>query len=217
MITYAEVSGKPHVLELLTGMTRGEFSALLRDLTPLYEAAEARRLNRPDRKRAPGGGSKYKYALSDRLLMTLMRLHLRLTTEALGLLFDVDKSTVSRNTRRILPLLQELGEVREEWVKPGYQRGRSLEEAIRECPELASIIAVKSQMGSSLHVAKGGDRKGASLLFGASMRPQPPAGLYERQDPFRYGVIVVSVLFIAAVLLLALNSPPIVGNVPHVI
>ena len=40
--------------------------------------------------------------------MTLMLLHLQLNMETLGHLFEVDKSTVSRNTRQILPVLYKV-------------------------------------------------------------------------------------------------------------
>jgi hypothetical protein len=47
--------------------------------------------------------------VSERLLMTMVWLRLYLTCEAVGVLFDVDKSTVSRFTRPILLILRDLG------------------------------------------------------------------------------------------------------------
>jgi len=216
-------------------MTETEFADLLQGLKPLYEAAEAQRLNRPDRKRAPGGGSKYKHDLSERLMMTLMWLRLCLTTEALGRLFDVDKSTVSRNVRQLLPLLQELREETLEWQARRPKRGRSLEQAIHECPDLASIMdIIGPQMGSgqgseSATVAEGTQtssdpsssakaNRSLRKLKDAPMLRQPLAGLQqERLDLSSYRLIIAFILAIAALTMLALNTARMLRNIPYAI
>ena len=66
--------------------------------TPLWVESEYKRLNRPDRQRALGGGCKPTFGLQGQLLVTLVWLRLYLTTETLGFLFGIDKSTVSRCT-----------------------------------------------------------------------------------------------------------------------
>lgn len=236
MITYATVSSEPTVLKSLTGMTESEFADLLQDLGPLYEASEAQRLNRPDRQRAPGGGSKHKHDLSERLLMTLMRLHLRLTTEALGLLFDVNKSTVSRNVRHLLPLLQELGqEETHEWLERGHKRGRSLEEVLRQSPDLAPLIniteyQVRSSQNSESGIVAGGTQTSSVLpssvqASGPPRKPgemdwlhQLPAALQQGGlDPSKYRLVVAFILAIAALLLLTLNTAQGLRSVPYAI
>lgn len=62
------------------------------------------------RLRAPGGGAKRCHDLRGQLLMTLVWLRLYLTGDAVGVLFGVDKSTVSRTTRPLLRLLRESGQ-----------------------------------------------------------------------------------------------------------
>ncbi len=94
----------------MTGVSVKEFDDLLARVRPHYEAMVAKRLYRPERRRGPGGGLKSRHDLTERLLMTLVWLKLYVTCEALGVMFEVDKSTASRFTRPILQILRDLGE-----------------------------------------------------------------------------------------------------------
>lgn len=53
---------------------------------------------------------KSRHDLTQRLLMTMVWLKLYVTLDAVGVMFEVDKGTVSRFTRPILRILRELGE-----------------------------------------------------------------------------------------------------------
>ena len=64
-----------------------------------------RRNNKVKRQRAVGAGRKHKYALRDRLLMTLFWLRAHTTYEVLGLLYKVDKTTVEDNIKNVLDTL----------------------------------------------------------------------------------------------------------------
>lgn len=110
MLTLKELrAAKPGVFQSLTGVSPKEFEALLAQVEPRYQATIKRRLERADRKRAPGAGVKSRYDVADRLLMTLVWLRHYLTCEATGFLFGVDKGTVSRFTRPILVILRDIG------------------------------------------------------------------------------------------------------------
>jgi DDE superfamily endonuclease/Helix-turn-helix of DDE superfamily endonuclease len=89
----------------LTGITPAAFDRLLDQLTPRYEQAEARRKDRPGRKRRPGGGRKHALVLADRLLMLLIYYRTYVTHAFLGFLFGVDDSAVGRNINPLQPLL----------------------------------------------------------------------------------------------------------------
>ena len=56
----------------LTGITPVAFDHLLAELEPRYAAADAKRKDRPGRKRKPGAGRKHTLLLTDRLLLLLM-------------------------------------------------------------------------------------------------------------------------------------------------
>lgn len=146
MITYDKLKQKPRAFRSLTGMSITEFDELFQKLIPVWARSEHERLSRPDRKRAVGGGHPYRLRLKERLLMTTVWLRLYLSTEALGFFFDVDKSTASRNTRRLLPCLRLLGDETLGWPEPPKRgEGKSIEQALRDYPDLLAIIDATEQ------------------------------------------------------------------------
>jgi len=146
MVTYDKLKQKPRAFRSLTGMSISEFGALYRKLIPVWAKSERDRLSRPDRKRAVGGGHPYHLRLKERLLMMVVWLRLYLSTEALGFFFDVDKSTASRNTRRLLPCLRLLGNETLGWPEPSKRgEGKSIEQALRDYPDLLAIIDATEQ------------------------------------------------------------------------
>jgi DDE superfamily endonuclease/Helix-turn-helix of DDE superfamily endonuclease len=110
MLTYERLSKKPGAFQSMTGLSVTEFDALYARVWPRFDALIRQQTERADRQRAPGGGRRSGHALSERLLMTLVWLRLYVTGEAVGVLFGVDKATVSRFTRPILQILRELGD-----------------------------------------------------------------------------------------------------------
>lgn len=146
MITYEKLKKKPRAFKSIIGVTVAEFEELYRKFVPLWSESEKKRLDRPDRQRAIGGGNSYTLALRERLLMTLTWLRLYLSTEALGFFFDVDKATASRNTRRILPVLRQLGDATLGWPEPPKRgEGKSIEQALHDYPDLLAIIDATEQ------------------------------------------------------------------------
>ena len=131
MINYQELSQKPQIFKSLAGTTVEEFDELARKTYPIWQKQEHERLNRPDRVRAIGGGRKYELKFQAQLLMTLVWMRLYLNTEALGYFFGVDKSTVSRNSRRVLKALRTVGESTLGWPEPPKRgEGKTIDEVL---------------------------------------------------------------------------------------
>jgi hypothetical protein len=107
----------PNAFRQLTGITPAAFDRLLADLTPRYQQAEAKRKNRPGRKRRPGAGRKHALDLADRLLMLLIYYRTYTTHASLGFLFGVDDSAVGRNINPIQPLLAGIFRIPERKVE----------------------------------------------------------------------------------------------------
>ena len=146
MITYKKLKKKPRAFKSIVGATSVEFDGLHRKFVPLWIESEKKRLDRPDRQRAVGGGHPYALALRERLLMTLVWLRLYLSTEALGFFFDVDKATASRNTRRVLPVLRQLGDATLGWPEPPKRgEGKSIAQALHDYPDLLAIVDATEQ------------------------------------------------------------------------
>lgn len=146
MLNYHHLKQKPKVFKSLTGVTQAEFDELLDKVTPIWVELEHRRLDRAGRQRAVGGGSDYKLALRERLLMTLVWLRLYLTTEALGFFFGVSKSTVSRNTRNLLPALRRVGDESLGWPDPPKRgQGKNVAQALQAYPDLYAFVDATEQ------------------------------------------------------------------------
>jgi hypothetical protein len=123
-----------------------EFNRLFRKFVPKWIEQEHERLNRPNRKRAIGGGRKYTLRLKDLLVMVLCWLRLYLNMEALGFFFGVDRSTASRDARRLLKVLRLLGEETLGWPEPPKRgEGKDVAEALQECPDLLAIVDATEQ------------------------------------------------------------------------
>jgi hypothetical protein len=144
MLTYNNLLKHPASFKSLTGLPIAEFDALYERFDPVWKEAEAARLNRPHRQRAIGGGGQYVLGERSLLLMGMMWLRLYLSTDALGALFNVNKSTVSRNCRRVLKVLHQISEPTLQWPEPP-EKGLPLAEAIVRYPDILAVVDVTEQ------------------------------------------------------------------------
>ena len=146
LLTFDRLCAKPTIFKTFTGVSLSEFETLLTRSTPLWVECEQQRLTRPNRQRAIGGGCKAKFGLRDQLLVTLVWLRLYLGTETLGFLFGIDKATVSRYTRAILPVLRQVGDATLGWLEPPKRgQGKDLAAARAAYPDLFAIVDATEQ------------------------------------------------------------------------
>lgn len=146
IISYAELKKKPRILKGFAGVSTSEFEELEAKAEPLWQEQEFKRLDRPDRKRAIGGGQHKTLPFREQLLMTLVWLRLYLVLEALGYLFGVDQSTASRYTHSVLPVLRQVGEITLGWPEPVKRgQGKRLEQVWQEQPDLFAYVDATAQ------------------------------------------------------------------------
>lgn len=107
----------PDTFRQLTGISPAAFDHLLAQLTPRYLQADARRKDRPDRRRKPGAGRKHALPLGDRLLMLLIYYRTYVSHAFLGFLFGIDDSAVGRNINPLQPLLAGIFRIPERKVE----------------------------------------------------------------------------------------------------
>ena len=107
----------PDTFRQLTGITPAAFDQLLGELEPRYQQADAKRKNKPTRKRKPGAGRTFTLPLSDRLLALLMYYRTYTTHAFLGFLFGIDQSSVCRNINPLQPLLAGIFRIPERRVE----------------------------------------------------------------------------------------------------
>lgn len=140
VLRYHDLSQNRCLFQALTGLVITEFDELVKTFWPCYTAAEKKRLNRPQRQRAVGGGPDFELDVRDQILLTVVWLRQYPTLETLGGLFGVSDTTAGRYIRRILPLLETAGRDTMRRPDPGRKRRRHLSDLLQETPELALII-----------------------------------------------------------------------------
>jgi hypothetical protein len=95
------------------------------------------------RRRAVGAGRKYKYALHDRLLMTLFWLRAYTTYEVLGFFYDLDKTTIEDNIKHVLDTLASVSIFHVEQPQPEVPKLRSVQEVMDAFPDIRLILDTK--------------------------------------------------------------------------
>ena len=115
MITEEILREDPSWILLLMGLPAATFWRLVQDMEAAYPDYEQQRLEREDRKRQGGGGRKFDLALVIRLALVLTYLRLHLPQAVVAKLFGASQADVSRELRRLLPLLKQVLQVPEVW------------------------------------------------------------------------------------------------------
>lgn len=108
MIVEETLREDPSWIPLLMGLPAETFWHLVEEAEREYPAYEQQRQKRPDRKRDVGGGRKCDLPLVIRLAMILSYLRLHLTQALVAKLFGGTQPDVSRDLRRLLPLLKQV-------------------------------------------------------------------------------------------------------------
>jgi len=140
MLRLARLRCVPAIFRNLTGITLAVFDQLLDDLRPTFTTDRRRRLDRPDRQRAFGGGDDFDLEPDDQFLLTIFWLRHYPTQEVLGYLFGVSDSTAKRAIDRCLPLLEIAGRDTMRMPDPGRGRRKNLSALLKDTPDVAVII-----------------------------------------------------------------------------
>jgi hypothetical protein len=141
MILRREYLGNhPAVFRTMTGLTVDAFDQMLPSLFTAFQADRRRRLDRPQRRRAHGGGDHFDLSVTDQLLLTVVWLRHYPTQECLGYLFGVSDSTALRAIRRCLPVLERAGQDTMRLPDPGKGKRRDLPALLKQTPVLAVIV-----------------------------------------------------------------------------
>jgi hypothetical protein len=127
VISEAILRQDPSWIPLLMGLPSEAFWQLVEDVEREYPAYEQQRHERADRKRDVGGGRKCDLPLVIRLAMLLTYLRLHLNQALVAKLFGGTQSDVSRDLRRLLPLLKQ----------------------VLSCPEIWEIVAEEQELSEA--------------------------------------------------------------------
>ncbi len=117
----------PSWIPLLMGLPADRFWELIEAVKRAYPSYEQQRHQRPDRKRGVGGGRKCDLPLVIRVALVLTYLRLHVIQALAAKFFGASQSDVSRDLRRLLPLLKQVLPCPEVWDL--VETGQALTEA----------------------------------------------------------------------------------------
>ena len=124
-------------IKKFTGIPDEDFWKMMDELEERFFEYEQSRHESEKRERAYGGGPKYKMTLLMRIVMLLTYLRWYNTQEQIAMLFGGTQSMLSRDLRRLLPLLKEVLAVPEVWeVVEGEEKPELSEEDKLELVEM---------------------------------------------------------------------------------
>lgn len=135
MFTYQSLSKRPLVFKRLTGLTIEEFNLLLDKFKSGWLIFIRDQFLSKERKRKFGGGRKSRLdSLEDKLLFILIYVRLYPLMVVQGIFFDFEDSRACQWVHRLLPILDQVTGFAH--TRPRRGNGRSLDEILREFPEL---------------------------------------------------------------------------------
>lgn len=142
-ITYEKISKKPQVANALIGMSLEEFEKLYAEFELVHiermRTLQYSRRHKLKRRRAVGAGRKHKYALRDRLLMTLFWLRAYTTYKVLGIFYDLNKTTVEDCLKNVIDTLSMMDYFKFEHPQTEVPKLNSVEEVINAFPDVLLI------------------------------------------------------------------------------
>jgi hypothetical protein len=115
IITEETLREDPSWVPLLMGLPAESFWQLVEAVKKAYPSYEQHRHERPDRKRGVGGGRKCDLPLVIGIALVLTYLRLHVIQALVAKFFGATQSDVSRELRRLLPLLKQVLPCPEVW------------------------------------------------------------------------------------------------------
>lgn len=105
MLTEKSLRENPVLVKALTGLVAEAFWELGQNVEAHLPEYERQRHERPDRQRAVGGGRDFDQPVVLRVAQVLTYLRLHIPQETVAVLFGATQTDVSRDLRRLLPLI----------------------------------------------------------------------------------------------------------------
>jgi len=130
MLTEKILQSNPTLIKALTGLPADVFWQLIANLEAKLPEYEYQRHDQPDRQRAVGAGRPYDQPLVMRAMLVLTYMRLHIAQEIVALLFGATQPDVSRELRRLLPLMAQVIPVPEVWQVMDEEETPSEEEGL---------------------------------------------------------------------------------------
>src|SRR5664280_1763664 len=115
MFTEPMLRKNPALLPAFTGLPADEFWSMLEQMETKFPEYEVERHSRDDRQRAAGAGRKFDQSLVQRAVAVLAYLRLHVPQMVIALMFGLTQYGISRDLRRLLPLIRDVLPCPEVW------------------------------------------------------------------------------------------------------
>ena len=144
MLGYERLFQKPALFTRITGIKFEKFEILVVRSKNIWNQVEQKRLCSRQRKRAIGGGRKYKLeSIESKVFLMLMFYRHNITHELLGFLFDLDASNVTRLIAKLSPIFEKAADPKlKTWLLKAKKFSEKVSteiELFKKYPELKEI------------------------------------------------------------------------------
>lgn len=142
MLTERHFRDNPALIKAFMGLPAEVFWQLVGDLEVKMPEYERQRHERPDRQRAVGAGRPYDQPLVIRAALVWTYLRLHMPQQVVALLYGATQPDVSRELRRLLPLILEVLPVPEVWEVVDEEEAPLTEEQVLALAQLTDERAL---------------------------------------------------------------------------
>jgi hypothetical protein len=158
MLTEKSLRENSLLIKAFTGLPSEAFWELVNKAETRLAEYERERHDRPERQRAVGGGRDFDQPLVIRIAQVLTYLRLHVPQKTVACLFGGTQSDISRDLRRLLPLLRQVLPVPEIWEK--VEEGEALAEGqILELEQLADRRAIVDATEQQVYRSQDSDER----------------------------------------------------------
>lgn len=158
VLTEKILRSNPTLIKAFTGLPADVFWQLIEDLEAKMPGYERQRHERPDRQRAVGAGRPCDQPLVIRAMLVLTYMRLHIPQEIVALLFGATQPDVSRDLRRVLPLIAQTIPAPEVWEIVD-EEDRLTEEEILKLAQLADGRALVDATEQPVYRSKDNEKR----------------------------------------------------------
>ena len=123
MFTEKRLRSNPHLIKAFMGLPSEAFWELVNNVEQRLPEAQRQRLEREDRQRATGAGRNYTLSLVIRIAVVLTYMRLHIPQQAVAAMYAVNQWDVSRELRRLLPIIEEVLPSPDVWQRDQWEDG----------------------------------------------------------------------------------------------
>ena len=145
MFTESVLRKNVELIKAFTGIPADAFFTMLVEIEAGLPEYEKERHSRDDRQRAIGAGRKFAHSLAQRVMAISSYLRLHVPQAVIGLMFAVSQYDISRDLRRLLPLIQDVLPCPELWEIEKEEPGSPMPLTFEQLTDAHALVDATEQ------------------------------------------------------------------------